>query len=73
MGNGAPHLLLTGVAQKFTFGELELQIAVASLFVDMTEDIPFHITLTLPEARRSWRYLQGLNGLFTLCPHLPHL
>lgn len=44
MGNGAPHLLLAGVAQGFTFGELELQIAVASLFVDTRADIPFHTT-----------------------------
>ena len=44
MGNGAPHLLLTSMAQKFPFGGLELQIAMASLFIDMIGDIPFHTT-----------------------------
>ena len=85
VGNGAPHLLLTRVAQKSTFEELELQIAVASLFVDIIADIPFHTTsemtirkwnshIPLLEACRSRRHLQELNGLFLLCvltcPHL---
>ena len=37
-------LLLTGMAQKFTFRGLESQIAVTSLFIDMIGDIPFHTT-----------------------------
>ena len=44
LGNGALHLLLTGMAQKFTFWGPELQIAMASLFTDMTGNIPFHPT-----------------------------
>ena len=82
VGNGAPHLLLTGVAQKFTFEELELQIAVASLFVYIIADIPFHTTseitirkwnshIPLPEACHSRRHLQELNGLFYFVSYLP--
>ena len=46
VGNGAPCLLLTSMAQKFTFVVglgAESQIAVASLLFD-TSDIPFHTT-----------------------------
>jgi len=42
MENGASHLLLTGMAQKITFLRTESQIVVASLFIVMTGDIPFH-------------------------------
>ena len=44
MANGAPSLLLTFLTQKLTFGELKLQIAVTSLFVDIAGDIPLHTT-----------------------------
>ena len=50
MGNGTTCLLLTIVAQKFMRGRgwgrrgQESRIAVASLFTDTTEDIPFHTT-----------------------------
>jgi len=75
VGNGASCLLLTSMAQKFTSGELELQIQGAPLFMDMTRYIPFHathemtkevklISPSLPEACHSRRYLEELNGLF---------
>ena len=45
-----PHLLLTSLAQKYTFGEARIT-AGCGIFVDMTGDIPFQATHEMTERK----------------------
>ena len=84
VGNDALCLLLTSLAQKFTRGGPESQIAVAYLFIDMTGDNQFYTTcemivrkwnqhIPLPKACHSRRHFQELNGLLLCFLTSPHL
>ena len=76
VGNGASCLLLSSMAQKFTFGGLELNIEGGTFvyWYDQKYSISCHpwkdckevklISPSLPEACHSRRYLEELNGLF---------